>query len=45
MLQALHEVVSKAGKNMSDASRNAILALIDDESNERDGMTPEPVFW
>ncbi|EGC41862.1 60S ribosomal protein [Histoplasma capsulatum var. duboisii H88] len=36
MLQALHEVVSKAGKNMSDASRNAILALIDDESNERD---------
>ncbi|PGH08884.1 hypothetical protein GX51_00941 [Blastomyces parvus] len=36
MLRALHEVVSKAGKNMSDASRQAILALIDDESNDRD---------
>ncbi|OJD14930.1 hypothetical protein AJ78_04769 [Emergomyces pasteurianus Ep9510] len=36
MLRALHEVVRKAGKNMSDASRQAILNLIDDESNDRD---------
>ncbi|PGH33279.1 hypothetical protein GX50_03890 [[Emmonsia] crescens] len=39
MLRALHEVVSKAGKNMSDASRQAILNLIDEESNERDADT------
>ncbi|KAK2778996.1 translational activator of GCN4 [Emmonsiellopsis sp. PD_33] len=36
MLRALHEVVSKAGKNMSDASRQAILNLIDDDTSERD---------
>ncbi|KAF2877785.1 translational activator [Massariosphaeria phaeospora] len=29
MLKALFEVVSKAGKNMNEASRNAILGLID----------------
>ncbi|KAH7354576.1 armadillo-type protein [Pyrenochaeta sp. MPI-SDFR-AT-0127] len=34
MLKALFEVVSKAGKNMNDASRNAILSLIDTESDD-----------
>ncbi|KAI4909720.1 hypothetical protein J4E85_011542 [Alternaria conjuncta] len=34
MLKALFEVVSKAGKNMSEASRNAILGLIDNESDD-----------
>ncbi|KAL6704150.1 translational activator of GCN4 [Coniothyrium glycines] len=34
MLKALFEVVSKAGKNMSEASRNAILGLIDTESDD-----------
>ncbi|KMU75536.1 translation activator GCN1 [Coccidioides immitis RMSCC 3703] len=39
MLRALHEVVAKAGKNMSDASKQAILELIDDESADRDEAT------
>ncbi|KAF1916304.1 armadillo-type protein [Ampelomyces quisqualis] len=34
MLKALFEVVSKAGKNMSEASRNAILSLIDNETDD-----------
>ncbi|RAQ99084.1 translational activator [Stemphylium lycopersici] len=34
MLKALFEVVSKAGKNMSEASRNAILSLIDTETDD-----------
>lgn len=36
MLRALYEVVSKAGANMSEVSRNAILSLIDLEPDERD---------
>ncbi|KAJ4359251.1 translational activator of GCN4 [Ascochyta clinopodiicola] len=36
MLKALFEVVSKAGKNMSEASRNAILSLIDNELDDSD---------
>ncbi|KZM25341.1 translational activator of GCN4 [Ascochyta rabiei] len=36
MLKALFEVVSKAGKNMSEASRNAILGLIDNELDDSD---------
>jgi hypothetical protein len=36
MLKALYEVVSKAGSNMSDVSRNSILGLIDSESGEDD---------
>lgn len=36
MLKALHEVVSKAGKNMSEASRNAVLGLIDLDASESD---------
>ncbi|KAK4556108.1 translational activator of GCN4 [Recurvomyces mirabilis] len=36
MLKALYEVVSKAGGNMSDVSRNSILGLIDSESGEDD---------
>ena len=31
MLRALYEVVSKAGSNMSEASRNSILSLIDSD--------------
>jgi hypothetical protein len=34
MLKALFEVVSKAGKNMNEASRNSILGLIDVDANE-----------
>lgn len=37
MLKALFEVVSKAGKNMNEASRNAILGLIDTDSDDSDG--------
>ncbi|KAL8765433.1 MAG: hypothetical protein Q9209_007501 [Squamulea sp. 1 TL-2023] len=32
MLRALYEVVSKAGSNMSEVSRNSILALIDNDT-------------
>ena len=38
MLKALYEVVSKAGSNMSDASRSSILGLIDSEALGADGM-------
>ncbi|KAF2652310.1 translational activator [Lophiostoma macrostomum CBS 122681] len=34
MLKALFEVVSKAGSNMNEASRNAILGLIDNDVDE-----------
>ena len=34
MLKALYEVVSKAGENMSETSRNSILGLIDSDSAE-----------
>lgn len=37
MLKALYEVVSKAGGNMSEVSRNSILGLIDSEVGEGDG--------
>lgn len=37
MLKALYEVVSKAGANMSETSRNAILALIDNDTDGKDG--------
>ncbi|KAL0254871.1 translational activator of GCN4 [Diplodia seriata] len=36
MLKALYEVVSKAGGNMSEASRNSILGLIDADISEAD---------
>lgn len=36
MLRALHEVVSKGGANMSDASKQAVLSVVDDEGSERD---------
>jgi hypothetical protein len=36
MLKALYEVVSKAGSNMSETSRNSILGLIDTEAGEGD---------
>jgi hypothetical protein len=36
MLTALYEVISKAGSNMGEASRSAVLGLIDMETDERD---------
>ncbi|KAK3616481.1 translational activator of GCN4 [Elasticomyces elasticus] len=36
MLKALYEVVSKAGANMSEVSRNSILGLIDSDSGDSD---------
>ena len=36
MLKALYEVISKAGGNMGEGSRAAVLSLIDMESDERD---------
>ncbi|KAK0732965.1 armadillo-type protein [Lasiosphaeria miniovina] len=36
MLKALYEVISKAGANMGEASRAAVLSLIDVETDERD---------
>ncbi|EEA25943.1 hypothetical protein EYB25_003176 [Talaromyces marneffei] len=35
MMKALLEVVDKAGGSMSEASRNAVLGLIDDDSSDR----------
>jgi hypothetical protein len=34
MLKALYEVVSKAGKNISEASRASIIALVDGEEEQ-----------
>jgi hypothetical protein len=36
MLKALYEVISKAGGNMSEASRNAVLGLIDTDTEDND---------
>ncbi|CAI4214985.1 unnamed protein product [Parascedosporium putredinis] len=36
MLKALYEVISKAGANMGETSRAAVLSLIDMETDERD---------
>jgi hypothetical protein len=36
MLKALYEVISKAGANMGETSRSAVLGLIDMETDERD---------
>lgn len=36
MLKALFEVISRAGANMGDTSRSAVLSLIDMEADERD---------
>jgi hypothetical protein len=38
MLKALYEVVSKAGSNMGDASRASILALVENDLDEADGV-------
>lgn len=37
MMKALQEVVGKAGANMSEASKNALLALIDDDASDQTG--------
>lgn len=39
-MKALQEVVGKAGSSMSEASRNAVLALIDDETSDSTGTSP-----
>ncbi|PHH78429.1 hypothetical protein CDD82_3049 [Ophiocordyceps australis] len=36
MLKALYEVISRAGANMGESSRSAVLALIDMDADERD---------
>jgi HEAT repeat protein len=36
MLKALYEVISKAGSNMGEVSRTAVLSVIDMETDERD---------
>lgn len=36
MLKALYEVISKAGANMGESSRTAVLGLIDTDTDERD---------
>ncbi|KAK5186104.1 translational activator of GCN4, partial [Cryomyces antarcticus] len=36
MLKALYEVVSKAGVNMNEISRNSILGLMDTDANDGD---------
>ena len=41
MLKALYEVVTKAGGNMTEASRNSILGVIDGEVDENDGKCLE----
>lgn len=38
MMKALQEVVGKAGSNMSEASKNSILALIDQDNSDQRGM-------
>ena len=37
MMKALQEVVGKAGANMNEASKNSILALIDDDASDQTG--------
>ena len=37
MLKALYEVISKAGSNMSEASRASVLSLIDADVDENAG--------
>lgn len=37
MMKALQEVVGKAGGSMSEASKNSILGLIDDDTSDQDG--------
>ncbi|GAM86603.1 hypothetical protein ANO11243_046170 [Dothideomycetidae sp. 11243] len=39
MLKALYEVVTKAGRNMNDASKSAILGLIDSDASEGDNAS------
>src|SRR5690606_36647230 len=37
MVKALYEVISKAGKNMGDASKQSVLALVDGIVDDHDG--------
>ena len=39
MLKALYEVVSKAGGNMSEASRTSLLSLVEADDEEVEGMS------
>lgn len=40
MLRALHDVVDKAGTNMSEASRQAVLGLVDNDSVDNGTLSP-----
>jgi len=42
MMKALQEVVGKAGSNMSEASKNAILGLIDADTSDQTGKSIQP---
>lgn len=42
MMKALQEVVGKAGSNMSEASKNAILGLIDADTSDQTGKCIKP---
>jgi len=42
MMKALQEVVGKAGSNMSEASKNAILGLIDADTSDQTGKFIQP---
>ena len=44
MMKALQEVVGKAGANMSEASKNSILALIGDDASDKTGKTSESLW-
>ena len=41
MLKALYEVVSNAGANMNEVSKNSILAVTDNDSGDHDGEPNE----
>lgn len=43
MMKALQEVVGKAGANMSEASKNSILALIGDDASDQTGKSFGPL--
>jgi len=44
MFKALHEVVSKAGANMSDTSRQSVLGLIDADNDNNNGRLRPPAY-
>ena len=43
MLKALYEVISKAGPNMSEASKAAVLSLLETTFDEAEGLREGPL--